>query len=296
MEKLEELELKDIRMMTNLKFRLPQDPAPEDFDETNFKHIFCDSLKHLKRIRIVGDYCFVTKEQDQIAPTIELFDVLVDSLEHFTNLSSLGFDYDVVRTGMFVNKLPDIYQYLQNISRLDLSHSDLEEDIQKMRNPDKEYLKRMKQRRINQDKNYIGTMRDIGQIVLALLNLTELDLSYCNLSMESFKKKSDGWQVVDDDDDEEKYFDFKTKIRWNIRGVGIFTLSMVDVIHHSTIKTLDITGNNFSADDIKEMEEPFKKISFLYTLEEEDDEWTTDEDEDESARLTDFWKKITQVG
>ena len=51
-----------------------------------------------------------------------------------------------------------------------------------------------------------------------------------------------------------------------------------------------------AADDIKEMEEPFKKISFLYTLEEEDDEWTTDEDEDESARLTDFWKKITQVG
>ena len=146
-----------------------------------------------------------------------------------------------------------------------------------MRNPDKEYLKRMKQRRINQDRNYIGTMRDIGQIVLALSNLTELDLSYCNLSMESFKKKSIGW-VLDD----KRYgpiISIKVSLEQTGRLSGRHHLSMMDVIHHSTIKKLDITGNNFSADDIKEMEEPFKKITFLYTLEEEDDEWTTDEDE-----------------
>ena len=226
-KKLEELDLSNVHMFTNLNGHKLGDPEHEDFDKINFKDIFCDSLKHLTSIRIEGDHCFVAQEQEQIVRKTELFDVLVDCLEHFTNLRSLGFDYHVTRTGMFVKKLPDIEKYLGKISRLDLSDSNLEDAMK-----------------------YAHTIEHIEKIISAFSrhsSLTELDLSSCNLSMENFKEKHP----------------------WT------YNLSLMDVIERSTVKKLDITYNKFSADDIKEMKEPFKDITFIWN------EFTDDNDDDE---------------
>ena len=158
-KKLEELDLTDIRMMTNLSDRTAD---PEDFDKINFMTIFCDSLKHLKGIRIAGDDCFVIdtrKRQNGDFFKYHLFDILTYCLESFTNLKSLGFNYNKQLTRKFINML----QHCKNITRLDLSGSDLREGMDKM--------------------------TDMSHIIMGLLNLKELDLSECELSMENLNNK-----------------------------------------------------------------------------------------------------------
>ena len=154
---LKELELTDIILMTNLSDRTAEDPDPEEFDYTIFKDKFCTCLKHLQSIRIAGDDCIVTKdEDDDDEHRLHLFDVLVDDcLISFTNLKSLGFTYNKKRISNFIYKLKGINT--RNITRLDLSGSDLTKSIDKM--------------------------VDIGLLVMKFSNLKELDLSACELFM-----------------------------------------------------------------------------------------------------------------
>ena len=169
---LKELDLTDIDMITNLtEDPVDGDPEPEEFDYQIFHDIFCDSLKHLQSIRIAGDDCIVTKdEQDHDDDEIRLlsthlFDVLVNCLERFTNLKSLGFTYNKERILHFIDILP--YINTGNITRLDLSESDLTEGVDKM--------------------------TDIGILLMGLENLKELDLSACELyMMKNLRDKSLG--------------------------------------------------------------------------------------------------------
>ena len=101
----------------------------------------------------------------------------------------------------------------------------------------------------------IDIMVDIGLLLIGLSNLKELNLSDCNLSMETFNDKSLGQYLYITDDQ------------------GSDAVSMIDMIKLSKIRYLDIRENKFSIEDIEQMNEAFKDkdIRWLYTEEEEED-------------------------
>jgi len=165
---LEDLELSRINMLTSSMMTKTSDntfydPTKDEFNMTNIRFIFLDSLKHLKAIKIDHDCSVLGKRYDELLK-YELFDVLVNCLKYFINLRSLGFTYNK----SLANKLKSQLQYTQllNITRLDLSGSELESEM--------------------------DIMVDIGNIIIALQNLKELDLSDCKLSMEHLNDKSLG--------------------------------------------------------------------------------------------------------
>jgi Leucine-rich repeat (LRR) protein len=147
-ETLEDLEISRINMLT---------------DMGSIPSVFSYYLKHLKSIKINHD-CFVIRNDYDKRLKYDLIDVLVECLEHFRNLRSLGFTYNRSLANKLKSKLE--YTQLPNITRLDLSGSELEGDM--------------------------DIMVDIAKILIALENIKELDLSDCNLSMENLNDKSLG--------------------------------------------------------------------------------------------------------
>ena len=164
---LEDLELSRINMLTKKSVLTPYDPTKDEFHRPNINSIFPDSLKHLKAIKIDHD-CSILGERDGELLRYDLFDVLVNRLRYFINLRSLGFTYNK----RLANKLKSELQYKQllNITRLDLSGSELESEM-----------------------DIMDIMVDIAEIVITLPNLKELDLSDCKLSMEDLNDKSLGY-------------------------------------------------------------------------------------------------------
>ena len=157
--KLEELDLSDIRMITDLRF-----DAPEEEDETidleDFRHIWSDSLKHLKGLRIAG-YKSVLSYNEKVRDDneLDLVETILPCLQDFTQLRSFGCTADPTY-GSRLERFIRYLQYLKNITKLDLSGSNL--------------------------ANFDQT--DSVPIILGSLpNLRELDLSRCYMDMRFFE-------------------------------------------------------------------------------------------------------------
>ena len=122
--KLEELDLSDIRMITDLRF-----DAPEEEDETidleDFRHIWSDSLKHLKGLRIAG-YKSVLSYNERASDDnqLDLVETILPCLKDFTQLRSFGCTADRTYFSHMKRFIPYL-QYLRNITKLDLSGSNL---------------------------------------------------------------------------------------------------------------------------------------------------------------------------
>ena len=157
--KLEELDLSDIRMITDLRF---DDPEEEDgkFDLEDFRHIWSDSLEHLKGLRIAG-YKSVLSYNEKASDNnqLDLVETILPCLKDFTQLRSFGCTADRTYFSHMKRFIPYL-QYLRNITKLDLSGSNL------------------------------GTFDDsesVSIILDSLPNLRELNLSRCYMEMRFFE-------------------------------------------------------------------------------------------------------------
>ena len=155
---LEELDLSDIRMLTNLFDGSDSDSEEEDQEEfvENFRNIWSESLKDLKGLRIAGYKSVLSYNEDD---ELDLVETVLPCLEHFTQLQSFGCTADrTYDTHMerFIRFLP----YLENITKLDLSGSNL---------------------------GNFDELESVAVILRALPNLKELNLSNCQLEMRFFE-------------------------------------------------------------------------------------------------------------
>jgi Leucine-rich repeat (LRR) protein len=157
--KLEELDLSDIRMITDLRF---DDPEEEDetIDLEDFRHIWSDSLKHLKGLRIAG-YKSVLSYNERASDDnqLDLVETILPCLKDFTQLRSFGCTADPTYGSRLERFIPNL-QYLKNITKLDLSGSNL----------------------ANFDQ-----IDSLPIILGSLPNLRELDLSRCYMDMRFFE-------------------------------------------------------------------------------------------------------------
>ena len=195
---LEELDLSDIRMLTNLPFG--SDSEPEDFDIENFRYIWSESLKHLKGLRIAGYNSVISyNEQNYEDDQFDLVETVLPCLEDFT-LLSFGCNADPVYNShmeRFIPYLPD----LTNITKLNLSGSNLAS---------------------------LSESESVEKIIRALPNLTELNLSRCQMNTRSLDTTLPAIQ--------------------NLRK----------------LRSLDISDNeDFNPVDIKRIKTLFKKLVFL---------------------------------
>ena len=161
MTKLEELDLSDIRMLTDLP-DYDSDSDDTDFDIEKFRDIWSESLKHLKSLRIAG-YKSIVSYNEKVGDDDEedLVKTVLPCLKDFTDLRSFGFTSD-----------PDFYTHMErfipflalenvtNITKLDLSGSNL---------------------------GKFDEAKSVKEILRALPNLTELNLSRCQLEMRFFE-------------------------------------------------------------------------------------------------------------
>ena len=195
---LEELDLSDIRMLTNLPFN--SDLEPEDFDIEVFRDIWSESLKHLKGLRIAG-YNSIVSYNEQVGDDdeLDLVETVLPCLEDFT-LLSFGCNADPVYNShmeRFIPYLPD----LTNITKLNLSGSNL---------------------------TSLSESESVEEILRSLPNLTELNLSRCQMNTRSLDTTLPAIQ--------------------NLRK----------------LRSLDISDNeNFNPVDIKRIKTLFKKLVFL---------------------------------
>ena len=157
--KLEELDLSDIRMITDLRF---DDPEEEDetIDLEDFRHIWSDSLKHLKGLRIAG-YKSVLSYNERASDDnqLDLVETILPCLKDFTQLRSFGCTADRTYFSHMKRFIPYL-QYLKNITKLDLSGSNL---------------------------GSIDDSESVSIILDSLPNLRELNLSRCYMKMRFFK-------------------------------------------------------------------------------------------------------------
>ena len=149
---LEELDLSDIRMLTNLFDDSDSDEEEEEEFVENFRNIWSESLKDLKGLRIAGYKSVLSYNEDD---QLDLVETVLPCLEHFTQLQSFGCTAD--RTyGTHMERFIRFLPYLTNITKLDLSGSNL--------------------------GNY-DDPESVGVILGSLPNLKELNLSNCQLEM-----------------------------------------------------------------------------------------------------------------
>ena len=157
--KLEELDLSDIRMITDLRF---DDPEEEDekFDLEDFRHIWSDSLKHLKGLRIAG-YKSVLSYNEKASDNnqLDLVETILPCLKDFTQLRSFGCTADPTYGSHMKNFIPYL-PYLKNITKLDLSGSNL---------------------------GNFDEPKSVEIILDSLPNLRELNLSRCYMEMRFFQ-------------------------------------------------------------------------------------------------------------
>ena len=160
-KKLEELDLSDIRMLTDLPFdSSDSDSEAGGFDLENFRRIWSESLKHLKGLRIAGyksDLSYNEKADDN--NQLDLVETILPCLKDFTQLRSFGCTADPTYYSHMERFIPYL-QYLKNLTKLDLSDSNLG----------------------NFDES-----KSVAIILDSLPNLRELDLSRCQLEMRFFE-------------------------------------------------------------------------------------------------------------
>jgi Leucine-rich repeat (LRR) protein len=157
---LEELDLSDIRMLTDL-------PFVSDLDGTNFvlkdflkyfRDIWSKSLNHLKGLRIAGDESVVSyNEKVGDDYQLDLTETVLPCLKDFTQLQSFGFTGD---TEKYMERVIPFLPDLINITKLDLSGSNL---------------------------GNFDECRSVVSILQALPNLKKLNLSNCYLEMRFFE-------------------------------------------------------------------------------------------------------------
>ena len=159
---LEELDLSDIRMLTDLQYDdSDSDQEQEEVFVEDFRQRLYDSLKHLKGLRIAGHKSILSynEKADDDNNELNLVETVLPCLDHFTQLRSFGYNADPDNGShmeLFIPYLP----YLTNITRLDLSGSNL------------------------------GNFREaesVAEIIRYLPNLTELNLSRCYMEMRFFE-------------------------------------------------------------------------------------------------------------
>ena len=159
---LEELDLSDIRMLTDLQYDdsdSDQEQEEEVFVE-DFRQRWYDSLKHLKGLRIAGHKCTLSyNEKADDNNQLNLVETILPCLHDFTQLLSFGCTADPTYDTHIERFIPFL-PYLTNITRLDLSGSNL------------------------------GNFREpesVAEILRYLPNLTELNLSRCYMEMRFFE-------------------------------------------------------------------------------------------------------------
>jgi Leucine-rich repeat (LRR) protein len=196
---LEELDLTDISMLTNLPFG--SDSEPEDFDIEDFRNIWSKSLKHLKGLRIAGYKSVISyNEQNYEDDQFDLVETVLPCLEDFTRLRSFGCNADPVYNSHMERFIPYL-PYLTKITKLNLSGSNL---------------------------TSLSESESVEEILRALPNLTELNLSRCQMDTLSLDTILPAIQ--------------------NLRK----------------LRSLDISDNeDFDPDDIKRIKTLFKKLVFL---------------------------------
>ena len=168
-QKLEELDLSEISMFTDLPLINDTDSDFEDtysdlerqeFDIKDFKKIWTESLKHLKGLRIAGNKSVLSYNETVDVVEVDLMQTILPCLEKdFTHLISFGCTVDrVYDTYMesFINYLSN----LKNLTKLNLSGSNLAS---------------------------FDDLDDLAKILGFLPNLRELDLSSCYLDMRFFE-------------------------------------------------------------------------------------------------------------
>ena len=159
MTKLEDLDLSDIRMLTNLP-DYDSDSDDTDFDPKTFRNIWSESLKHLKSLRIAG-YKSIVSYNEKVGDDdeLDLLKEILPCLKDFKHLRSFGFTSDPI----FYNHMERVIPFLPdltNITKLDLSGSNL---------------------------GNFDEAKSVYDIISALPNLTELNLSSCYLEMRFFE-------------------------------------------------------------------------------------------------------------
>jgi Leucine-rich repeat (LRR) protein len=196
---LEELDLSDISMFTNLPFG--SDSEPEDFDIEDFRNIWSESLKHLKGLRIAGYKSVISyNEQNYEDDQFDLVETVLPCLEDFTQLRSFGCNADPVYNSHMERFIPYL-PYLTKITKLNLSGSNL---------------------------TSLSESESVEEILRALPNLTELNLSRCQMNTRSLDTTLPAIQ--------------------NLRK----------------LRSLDISDNeDFNPVDIKRIKALFKKLVFL---------------------------------
>ena len=144
-------------MLTDLPY---DDSEDEKFDLEDFRHIWSDSLKHLKGLRIAGYKSVLSyNEKHGDHNELDLVETILPCLQDFTQLRSFGCTADPTY-GSHMKRFIPCLQYLRNITKLDLSGSNL------------------------------GTFDDsksVSIILDSLPNLRELDLSRCYMDMRFFE-------------------------------------------------------------------------------------------------------------
>jgi hypothetical protein len=160
-KKLEELDLSDIRMLTDLTFdNSDSDTEVEGFDLENFRRIWSESLKHLKGLRIAGyksDLSYNENADDN--NQLDLVETILPCLKDFTQLRSFGCTADPNYYSHMERFIPYL-QDLRNLTKLDLSGSNL---------------------------GNFDEPESVANILDSLPNLRELDLSRCQLEMRFFE-------------------------------------------------------------------------------------------------------------
>jgi len=161
MTKLEELDLSDIRMLTDLP-DYDSDSDDTDFDVEVFRNIWSESLKHLKGLRIAG-YNSIVSYNEKVGDDdeLDLVETVLPCLKDFTHLRSFGFTSDPVFYTHMERFIPFLtLENVTNITKLDLSGSNL---------------------------GKFDEAESVANILDSLPNLTELNLSRCQLEMRFFE-------------------------------------------------------------------------------------------------------------